>query len=245
MNYIDMQIEDACTCVGVLETVFHKSLFNGDVREGLGAPGMISIFPAEIICPESPSEREISRFLRKAVITKRDIGFVGVGNVMILGTCYEHKYKVSYLMVTSGKSTPMVIDSGSNITLILSRLIEHLLPPVKTKEGQSIKINQVTGRSTTNQYLPLKVHFSMSEGPIAMDLKAYLIKDMNTPLILGNDYVDQYLLSILRNNSSSVLQLGDTGRTVPLKTSMDSLFLKVHTLHTEVMKKLHWRSNRT
>jgi hypothetical protein len=84
----------------------------------------------------------------------------------------------------SGKSTPMVINSGSNITLISSRLIEHLLPPVRMKEGQSIKINQVTRRLTTNQYLPLKVHFSTSEGPIAMDLKAYLVKDMNAPLIL-------------------------------------------------------------
>jgi hypothetical protein len=78
-----------------------------------------------------------------------------------------------------------------------------------------------------------------------MDLKVYLIKDMNAPQILGNDYADQYLLSILRNNSSSILQLGDTGRTVPLNTSMDSLFLKVCTLHTDVMKKLHQKSNRT
>jgi hypothetical protein len=84
MNYIDMQIKDACTCVGVSKTIFHKSLFNGDTRKGLGALGVISVFPAEIICPKSPSVREISGFLGKAVIARRDISFVGVEDSLVV-----------------------------------------------------------------------------------------------------------------------------------------------------------------
>jgi hypothetical protein len=84
VNYIDMQIKDACTCVGMLETVFHKGLFDGDMREGLSTLGMISVFPAEIVCPKSPSKREIGRFLRKVVITRRDISFVGVEDSLVV-----------------------------------------------------------------------------------------------------------------------------------------------------------------
>jgi len=49
------------------------------------------------------------------------------------------------LNLPTGPSTQIVIDSGSNITLVSSKLLEKMNPPPKPKEGQNIKINQVTG----------------------------------------------------------------------------------------------------
>ena len=39
----------------------------------------------------------------------------------------------------------IIINSGSNISLISTKLLEKFNPPLKLKEGQDIKINQVTG----------------------------------------------------------------------------------------------------
>ncbi len=42
---------------------------------------------------------------------------------------------------------------------------------------------------------------------------------MSTPLILGNDFADQYSLSILRDNGQSTLQFAKTGRSMKLENS--------------------------
>ena len=93
--------------------------------------------------------------------------------------------------------TAMIMDSGSNISLISTSLLSTMSPSPKEKMGQSIKINQVTGRSSTNKYVSITTYFETSEGPVSMDIDAYIVKDMNAPLILGNDFADQYSLSIL------------------------------------------------
>jgi len=121
-----------------------------------------------------------------------------------------------------GKQTSMIVDSGSNISLISTRVLDQLNPRPKEKEGQPIKINQVTGQSVSAKYVPTKIYLDTAEGPVSMDIDAYIVKDMNAPLILGNDFADQYSLSILRENGSTSLRLGDTGRTIPLDNSVDS-----------------------
>jgi len=66
-------------------------------------------------------------------------------------------------------------------------------------------------------------------------LEAYIIKDMNTLLILGNDFTDQYSLSIIQENSSTSLKLGDSAYSVPLDSSVDSSFLSMCTFQVKVM----------
>ena len=44
----------------------------------------------------------------------------------------------------NGPVSQIIIDSGSNISLISTKLLERFDPPLKLKEGQDIKINQVT-----------------------------------------------------------------------------------------------------
>ena len=81
--------------------------------------------------------------------------------------------------------TQIVIDSGSNITLVSLRLLDQLPTPPKPKEGQSIKINQVTRQSSTSQYITLDIHFETSGNPVSIRLEAYVVKDMNAPIITG------------------------------------------------------------
>ena len=53
-----------------------------------------------------------------------------------------------------------------------------------------------------------------------LELEAYVVKGMNTPFILGNDFGDQYQLSLLRREDKSFLVFGDTGRQVEVYNSV-------------------------
>jgi len=101
------------------------------------------------------------------------------------------------LMSLTGIKSSVIIDSGSNISLISSQLISQIQPPLKIKTGQKIKISQVTGRSSTNEYVNIDLYFITENGPVRLDLEAYVVKDMNAPIILGNEFADQYSLSII------------------------------------------------
>ena len=97
----------------------------------------------------------------------------------------------------NGPLAQVVINSGSNISLISMRLLDKMDPPLKPKTGQEIKISQVTGQSSTSQYVPLELYFETTESLVSIRIEAYIVKDMNAPIILGNDFVDQYSLSII------------------------------------------------
>jgi hypothetical protein len=52
-----------------------------------------------------------------------------------------------------------------------------------------------------------------------MDVEAYVVKGMTAPLILGNDFADQFDLSLLRHEGQSRLLLGSSQRFVPVENS--------------------------
>ena len=63
-----------------------------------------------------------------------------------------------------------------------------------------------------------------------MEIEAYVVQDMNAPIILGNDFSDQYSLSILRDEGRTTLRLGNSGQTVSLDSSVNSNYLDVTVL---------------
>jgi len=84
----------------------------------------------------------------------------------------------------------------------------------------------------------------MSPDPAVLRLEAYIVKDMNALLILGNDFTNQYSLSIIHDNGMTSLKLGDLGYFVPLNSSVDSSFLETHTFQAEVWAALHRKRTR-
>ena len=79
---------------------------------------------------------------------------------------------------------------------------------------------------------------------VSLKLEVYVVKDMNTPLILGNDFVDQYSLSIIQDNGNTSLKLGDSGHTVPLDSSVESSYLDVQALQAKAKAILHQKNYR-
>ena len=53
-----------------------------------------------------------------------------------------------------------------------------------------------------------------------MNVEAYIVKGMNTPMLLGNDFADQYSLSIIRREDETHLVLGSSGRRVQVSNSV-------------------------
>ena len=142
-----------------------------------------------------------------------------------------------------GPGASIIINSGSNITLVSSKMLSKLDPAPSPKEGQHIKINQVTGRSSTTQYVPLDIYFETDAKLISIRLEVYIVKDMNAPLILGNDFADQYSLSILRENGNTCLKLGDSGYHIPLDNSVESSYLDVQALQVRAQAIQHQKNN--
>ena len=111
-----------------------------------------------------------------------------------------------------------IIDSGSDITLISEQTYSTLMPKPKKLTGRKIKLIQVTGSTSINGYIVLPIFFETSSGPVRIDVEAYVVKGMSTPLIIGNDFADQYELSLLRNEGLTQLLLGRSLRTVNVES---------------------------
>ena len=109
-------------------------------------------------------------------------------------------------------SIHLIFDSGSDITLISEKAYNALQTKAKIRQGQKINLVQVTGKTTISGYVPLNLYFKTAEGPIELRIEAYVVRGMSTPLILGNDFADQYALSLVRRETQTFLQFGSSGR---------------------------------
>ena len=90
----------------------------------------------------------------------------------------------------------IIVDSGSDITLIPAKTLEGLSGGPKIKKGQKINLVQVTGKASISGYVELDLYFNTKDGQVKIKVEAYLVKGMTTFLILGNNFADQYSLLV-------------------------------------------------
>ena len=128
----------------------------------------------------------------------------------------------------------IILDSGSDITLISADQYKLLPDRPPKKEGRTIEIKQVSGELQIHQYVQLTLIIPTAEGPVQLSgLEAYIVPGMNRPFILGNDFADQYSLYPTRTEQGTFLVLGSSGRTIPLHNSTYSTeTMAVTVLHT-------------
>jgi hypothetical protein len=117
-----------------------------------------------------------------------------------------------HLMSKDSQLMELVIDSGSDITLISENCLKNLSGPPKMKTGQKINLVQLTGAASITGYVNLPIFFSTPSGPVRMDVEAYVVKGMTAPLILGNNFADQSDLSLLHQDGNTKLLLGSSQR---------------------------------
>ena len=98
--------------------------------------------------------------------------------------------------------------------------------PPRIKMGQKINLIQVTGTSKISGYVTIPIFFDSDSdsGPVQIEIEAYVVKGMTTPIILGNDFTDQYSISLIREGPESFLLLGDTGCKTKIESSVSTPF---------------------
>ena len=104
-------------------------------------------------------------------------------------------------------------------------------------------------------YITLDIYFKTDEGPILIKVEAYVVKGMSAPFIFGNDFADQYSISLLREEGESTLLFGKSGWSKKVHNSVTSSLLdedghvfKVQVrpnITSRVLKaKMHWKSQK-
>lgn len=68
---------------------------------------------------------------------------------------------------------------------------------------------QVTRKASISGYIDLEIFFHTKDGPVKIKVEAYVAKGMTTPLILVNDFTDQYLLFLKRMEGGTFMEFGD------------------------------------
>ncbi|HXP51692.1 MAG TPA: reverse transcriptase domain-containing protein, partial [Bacteroidia bacterium] len=124
-----------------------------------------------------------------------------------------------YLGSLGNNPTEIIVDSGSDITLISQTELQEMYQPPKLKTGQKIDLIQVTGKSSISGFVNLDILFDTPDGPVQLNVDAYVVKGMTTPFILGNDFADQYDISVIRNEGETYLTFGNSGRKLQVKNS--------------------------
>jgi hypothetical protein len=69
--------------------------------------------------------------------------------------------------------------------------------PPKVRQGQKINLVQVTGNASISGYIEVDIYFHTPDGTVKINVKAYVVKGMASPFILGNDFADQYSISVI------------------------------------------------
>lgn len=130
-----------------------------------------------------------------------------------------------YLNHYQENEAEITIDTGSDITLISESTWKEMNSPPKLRNGEKVNLIQVTGSTSISGYIQLPVYIETNRGPVEIHVEAYVVKGMTTPFILGNDFADQYSISIIREEDRAYLKFGETGRITPIENSIGPTLL--------------------
>ncbi|KAI0737447.1 hypothetical protein C8Q80DRAFT_1115293 [Daedaleopsis nitida] len=111
-----------------------------------------------------------------------------------------------HLGLFSQELVDAIIDSGSDITLISEAMLDLIANAPRVRAGQKIQLVQVTGNATITGYVPLDLFFKTAGGIVQLSVEAYVVRGMSTPFLFGNDFADQYSVSIVRNKGHTEVQ---------------------------------------
>ncbi|KII83581.1 hypothetical protein PLICRDRAFT_83614, partial [Plicaturopsis crispa FD-325 SS-3] len=110
------------------------------------------------------------------------------------------------------------IDSCANITLISETYYRALPSPPRIKQGRRAELWQLTNASAAiTGFVTLPIFMTTSEGDsIETEAEAYVVPGMAVPILLGEDYQQNYELGVSRNvELGTTIHFGNTGYTVP------------------------------
>ncbi len=154
--------------------------------------------------------------LRKYMARPPGTSFLGAEPTTIPAWIGEYK----------GKEVSLITDSGADITLISEKTLKNMKNPPPIKTGYSLDLIEVTGETTISGYVTLSIFVETDQGPVELSVEAYVVQDMSTPFLLGNDFADQYCISIIRTEEATYVQFGENGGRVRATNSIGPTQIK-------------------
>ena len=135
-------------------------------------------------------------------------------------------------------STKVIVDSGYDITLILFKSLLKMQNPLKIRQGQRINLVQVTRNTSIPGYIEVDLYFHTPDGPVKINVEAYVVKGMTSPFILENDFADQYSILVIRQEGGWNLEFGDSGQRMVVENLISPPFIDkdCYTFKVRVLK---------
>ncbi|KAF7357249.1 TY3B-TY3B protein [Mycena sanguinolenta] len=161
-----------------------------------------------VVASEAPADKPLIE-LRKYMARPPGSSFLGAKAVETVATVGS----------LTADLIRLIADTGSDITLISRKALNSLSCTLKVKQGHDISLIQVTTSIPITGYVNCDLIFHTEDGPVKINVDAYVVDNMTTPFILGNDFMDQYSISILRKEGTTHLQFGDSGRRMQVENS--------------------------
>jgi hypothetical protein len=74
--------------------------------------------------------------------------------------------------------TKVIVDLGSDITLISFKSLLKMLNPPKIRQGQRINLVQVTRNASISGYVEVDLYFHTPDGLVKINVEAYVVKGL-------------------------------------------------------------------
>ena len=108
-------------------------------------------------------------------------------------------------------------DSGVAPTLISQRFLENLqASKPRRRGGAKLKLIQLTGSAKCSEYVKLDLYFRSQLGPVCLrGVEAYVIKNMEANLIVGEDTQLAWQLHTIREEGKRHWKVGNSPHCIP------------------------------
>ena len=117
------------------------------------------------------------------------------------------------------KELPAIVigDSGAAPTLISQGFLDNLkLSKPRPHAGHKLKLLQLTGSAGCSEYVQLDLYFRSQLGPVCLKgIEAYVVKDMEANMLIGEDTQLAWRLHTICNEGKSYWLVGDSLHRIP------------------------------
>ena len=91
------------------------------------------------------------------------------------------------------------LDSGADITLISEEFWKSMINAPRLREGMKMKLYHLTGGAKVLGYIKTELYaLARDESIVSFKLEAYVVRNMNMSILLGEDFQTTYELSVTR-----------------------------------------------
>ena len=115
------------------------------------------------------------------------------------------------------------LDSGADITLISEEFWKTMVDPPRLREGMRMKLYHLTGGAKVLGYIKTELYATaQDESIVSFELEAYVVRNMNVPLLLGEDFQTTYELSVTRRATGQCeVLVGRSGRVISAASALN------------------------